>query len=73
MGIVGGVLEKFKFENYINDTDILMDFGCGGGYLLNNFNNKIKFGYEINQHARDECRKKILMFMTILIIYKIIV
>lgn len=58
VGIVGGVLNKFKFENYINDTDILMDFGCGGGYLLNNFNNKIKFGYEINQHARDECRKK---------------
>ena len=31
VGIVGGVLNKFKFENYINDTDILMDFGCGGG------------------------------------------
>ena len=35
-----------------------MDFGCGGGYSLNNFNNKTKIGFEINKHAWEECKKK---------------
>ena len=41
IGVLGGSLNKFKFESHVKDTDILMDFGCGGGYLLNNFNNSI--------------------------------
>jgi SAM-dependent methyltransferase len=55
--IIGGHLNKFKFEKYIKDTDVLMDFGCGGGYLLNNFNNKEKIGFEINKVAWEECKK----------------
>ena len=39
VGVIGGYLNKFKFESQVKDTDVLMDFGCGGGYLLNNFNN----------------------------------
>ena len=41
IGYVGGFLNKFKFENNVNKTDILMDFGCGGGYLLDNFEKNI--------------------------------
>lgn len=58
IGKIGGYLNKFKFEKHVNDNDILMDFGCGGGYLLDNFNNKKKIGFEINKSAWDEIKKK---------------
>ena len=45
IGIIGGKLNKFKFEQEIKESDILMDFGCGGAYLLNNFSNKQKLGF----------------------------
>jgi len=57
IGVIGGFLNKFKFESHVKDGDILMDFGCGGGYLLNNFNNKQKIGFEINKAAWNECEK----------------
>ena len=53
IGKVGGYLNKFKFE-----TDVFMDFGCGGGYLLKQFDNKNKIGFEINKAAQEECKKK---------------
>lgn len=56
VGCVGGVLNKFKFENDVEENDVLMDFGCGGGYLLSNFSNANKFGYEINPSAIDNCK-----------------
>ena len=49
---------KFKFEKEVKDEDILMDFGCGGGYLLDQFNNKKKIGFEINKSAWEEIKKK---------------
>ena len=58
IGKIGGILNKFKFENDVKDTDILMDFGCGGGYLLDNFNNEKKIGFEINRSAWEEIKKK---------------
>jgi len=54
-GQKGGFLNKFKFEKEVKDEDILMDFGCGGGYLLNNFKNTIKIGFEINKTAQKQC------------------
>ena len=58
IGKIGGNLNKFKFEKEIKETDILMDFGCGGGYLLDNFNNKTKIGFEINKTAWDDIKSK---------------
>jgi SAM-dependent methyltransferase len=58
VGKVGGYLNKFKFENEVKDSDILLDFGCGGGYLLDNFVNKHKIGFEINRSAWDEIQSK---------------
>lgn len=57
IGMIGGYLNKFKFEKHVKEDDVLMDFGCGGGYLLANFNNNIKYGFEINKAAWDECQK----------------
>ncbi len=56
VGVIGGVLNKFKFEEYIDDDDKILDFGCGGGYLLSNFKNSVKHGFEINKHAHEECK-----------------
>jgi len=58
IGSIGGKLNKFKFEKEVKETDVLMDFGCGGGYLLDSFNNSKKIGFEINRTAWDEIRKK---------------
>ncbi len=53
VGEFGGILNKFKFENEITNEDIILDFGCGGGFLLNNFENKNKYGFEINDSAAE--------------------
>lgn len=42
---IGGKLNMFKFENEVKETDVLLDFGCGGGYLLDNFKNSKKIGF----------------------------
>jgi len=52
IGKIGGFLNKFKFESHIRNTDTVMDFGCGGGYLLEQISCEKKMGYEINPHAR---------------------
>lgn len=58
IGFVGGILNKFKFEGDINRKDgIIMDFGCGGGYLLNNFEAKEKIGFEVNKICWEQCEK----------------
>lgn len=57
IGVIGGKLNTFKFSKEINDNDVLMDFGCGGGYLLSQFQNKTKIGFEINKSAWLECKK----------------
>jgi SAM-dependent methyltransferase len=55
VGEIGGILNKFKFENDVYDADVLLDFGCGGGFLLSNFKNEHKYGFEINELARKNC------------------
>lgn len=55
MGEIGGHINKFLFREEIQDADVLMDFGCGGGYLLAQFPNTHKIGFEINKSAWSEC------------------
>lgn len=61
IGIVGGKINVGKFLEYIEPTDKVLDFGCGGGYLLENLNCKVKIGVEINSIARIEARKNRLV------------
>ena len=53
MGEFGGEAELFKFQKHIEDEHTVLDFGCGGGFLLRNLKAKEKFGVEINPVARD--------------------
>jgi SAM-dependent methyltransferase len=54
IGAFGGLANIFKFKNYISESDNVLDFGCGGGYLLQNIKCYEKIGVEINQVAREE-------------------
>lgn len=56
IGQFGGKVKLKWFAPHITENDYVVDFGCGGGYLLNNINARKKLGIEINQTAR-ECAK----------------
>ena len=51
IGQFGGVAELFKFQKHIRPTDFVMDYGCGGGFLINNIKCRKKLGFEINSSA----------------------
>lgn len=50
IGKFGGIINQRFFKNYIDQEDKVLDFGCGGGYLIKRLNCKKKYGYEINQY-----------------------
>lgn len=52
MGDMGGRSDAFKFRPFIKANDTVLDFGCGGAFLLNNLVCKRKLGVEINPTAR---------------------
>jgi SAM-dependent methyltransferase len=56
-GKFGGVAELIKFSEYVGCEDNVVDFGCGGGFLLTNLTCKGKLGVEINPVARDACKE----------------
>lgn len=58
IGELGGLLNLFKFREHIKRDDILIDFGSGGGYLLENIDCKEKIGIEINDVARKDALKR---------------
>lgn len=55
IGEFGGRANLFKFEKHISNSDKVLDFGCGGGFLLKNIKCQEKTGVEINKVARDFC------------------
>jgi SAM-dependent methyltransferase len=46
-------VDLFKFRDYVKSTDNVIDFGCGGGFMLKALNCKCKIGIEINSAARQ--------------------
>lgn len=54
VGMFGGMANRFKFLPYLRNDDHLLDFGCGGGFLLNNLNCTEKAGIEVNPTARQQ-------------------
>jgi len=55
IGEFGGRANKFMFEKHVLPSDTVLDFGCGGGFLLNNLNCSEKIGVELNPVAREFC------------------
>ena len=56
-GEFGGIANTFLFKKFLNPKDTVIDFGCGGGYLLSNLICKNKIGIEINNNAYKQIRK----------------
>lgn len=56
IGEFGGKANLFKFQPYIQPTDTVLDFGCGGGYLLDQLDVTEKAGLEINESAVEVAR-----------------
>lgn len=51
-GAVNGAINARKFSEFLNGSEIVLDFGCGGGHMLTNLNAKKRIGVEINPAAR---------------------
>lgn len=51
IGKFGGWANKTKFSSFINKSDKVLDFGCGGGFLLKNIDCFEKIGVDINSEA----------------------
>jgi len=52
IGKFGGWANLDKFSEFIKEDYNIIDFGCGGGFLLQNIRCKNKIGVEINETAR---------------------
>ncbi|MGO9136844.1 MAG: class I SAM-dependent methyltransferase [Syntrophales bacterium] len=52
-GQFGGWANQSKFIEYISINSKVLDFGCGGGFLLRNLNCDKKVGIEVNESAAD--------------------
>jgi len=56
-GEFGGWANQTKFIKYIAQDDVVLDFGCGGGYLLKNIDCKKRLGVEINPLAAETAKR----------------
>ena len=59
VGEFGGRANLSKFAKFIRPDHHVIDYGCGGGYLLKNIKCKEKIGIEINSVARAKAKKNI--------------
>ncbi|MGJ3522811.1 class I SAM-dependent methyltransferase [Nitratidesulfovibrio sp. D1] len=51
VGEFGGKANLFKFAEHVKPSDVVLDFGCGGGFLLKNINCRRRIGVEVNHAA----------------------
>lgn len=52
IGILTGSANRFMYQPYVGKDDVVLDFGCGGGYLLAQLECRRRLGVEINPSAR---------------------
>jgi len=58
IGRFGGWANLTKFSKFIRPDLNVLDFGCGGGYLLSNISCREKVGIEVNPFARIEAGRQ---------------
>ena len=56
-GIMAAEFNKFVFQPHINEQDDILEFGCGGGYMLYTLDARSKVGVDINPAARAEAAR----------------
>jgi SAM-dependent methyltransferase len=55
-GEFGGWANQSKFRDYITPSSRVLDFGCGGGFLLKNMTCSKRVGVEVNPAAVETAR-----------------
>jgi SAM-dependent methyltransferase len=58
LGEFGGWADLGKFIDYVPPEGTVLDFGCGGGYLLANLKCRRRLGVEVNPAAASSARSK---------------
>jgi SAM-dependent methyltransferase len=56
-GDFGALIQRRKFVQFVQPMDTVVDFGCGGGFLLNSLACKHRIGIEINPAARTAAER----------------
>lgn len=51
IGVLTGSANRFMYQPFVGKEDVVLDFGCGGGYLLAQLDCRRKLGVEINPVA----------------------
>ncbi|MEO1590169.1 MAG: class I SAM-dependent methyltransferase [Cyanobacteria bacterium J06632_22] len=57
IGEFGGWANQSKFTQYLTEQSKVLDFGCGGGFLLKQLNCATKVGVEVNPAARQTAQQ----------------
>ena len=57
IGQFGGWANQTKYTDFLKPNSTIIDFGCGGGYLLSAIDAKRKIGIEVNPLAAEEAKK----------------
>jgi SAM-dependent methyltransferase len=57
LGEFGGWANQSKFAEYIAEDSTVLDFGCGGGFLLKNMACGKRVGVELNPVAAETAKK----------------
>jgi SAM-dependent methyltransferase len=58
VGSFGGWANRSKFDTYVMATNRVIDFGCGGGFLVSQLPCAERMGVEVNPVAADAARSK---------------
>lgn len=58
IGAFGGEMNASKFHAFVKPSDTVLDFGCGGGFILESLCCSRRIGIEIIPEARNEARRK---------------
>ena len=56
IGAFGGWANAYKFKDSISKSDTVIDFGCGGGFLLKNLECQNRIGIEPNLSAGESVK-----------------
>ena len=57
VGEFGGWANQTKFIDFVREEDEVLDFGCGGGFLLKSLQCKTRAGVEVNPAAAATARE----------------
>ena len=56
IGEFGGKANAFKFKKSIKESSTVIDFGCGGGFLLKNLSCSERIGIEPNKNTHNQIK-----------------